>query len=48
MSKKTGLSDLERVIELKHTVSFEGKGKWKSMIIKIDKEAASKLGIKCI
>ena len=46
LSAKTGLPPKKRLIELVHQISFDGKGKSKSINIKIDKDAAHKLGLK--
>ena len=46
LTKKTGLPEEKRKVELKHQVSFIGKGKWSQFSIRIDKEVARKLGIK--
>ena len=46
LTAKAGLPPTRRKVELQHQVSFDGKGKWKAINIKIDKDAALKLGIK--
>ena len=46
LTARTGLPEAKRKIDLAHQVSFEGKGKWKTINIAIDKDAAARLGIK--
>ena len=46
LTAKSGLPPRRRIVELQHQVSFDNKGKWKAINIKIDKDAALKLGIK--